>query len=233
MNDITWTPEELTGRTRRHVVQNQDLRVAAVPEALSAFLALRNAAATGGFDLQAISTFRDFDTQVRIWNQKFLGRRPLFDKSGAELTFIELSPSERIRAILSWSALRGASRHHWGTEFDVFDANCAGRSEVQLLPSEVEPGGRFHALHRWLDENSERFGFFRPYDIDRGGVLREPWHLSYRPISEHCLRLLSVDVIRDVLAVAEIEGKDALLTCLPEIYDKYVVNIADTFMQST
>ena len=24
-------------------------------------------------------------------------------------------------AILLWSALPGASRHHWGTDFDVFD----------------------------------------------------------------------------------------------------------------
>jgi LAS superfamily LD-carboxypeptidase LdcB len=220
------TPEELTGRTRRHVVQDHGLRIVATQDATSAFLNLRGAAAADGFDLRAVSTFRDFDTQVRIWNQKFMGQRPLYDKKGVVLSFTDLSLQERVHAILSWSALPGASRHHWGTEFDVFDGNYAEPSQVQLLPTEFEPGGKFHALHRWLDENLERHDFFRPYDVDRGGIFPEPWHLSYRPLSDDCLRLLTVDVIKDALMVAEIEGKDSILTLLPEIYRKYIINIA-------
>ena len=37
--------------------------------------------------------------------------------------------------ILEWSALPGASRHHWGSEFDVFDLAALPEGyRVQLLP---------------------------------------------------------------------------------------------------
>jgi LAS superfamily LD-carboxypeptidase LdcB len=226
VNPAALTPEELTGRSQRHVVHDQDLRIVAAQGALSAFHKLRNAAAVDGFDLRAISSFRDFDTQVRIWNQKFIGQLALYDKKGVELAFADLSLPKRVHAILSWSALPGASRHHWGTEFDVFDGYYAEPSQVQLLPEEFEPGGKFHGLRRWLDANLERHDFFRPYDVDRGGIFPEPWHLSYRPLSDDCLRLLTVDVIKDALTAAEIEGMGSILTLLPEIYRKYVINIA-------
>ncbi|MCB9651596.1 MAG: M15 family metallopeptidase [Deltaproteobacteria bacterium] len=76
-----------------------------------------------------------------------------------------------LRAILNWSALPGGSRHHWGTEMDVVDlAAVPPDYRVRLLPDEVAPGGPFHPLHQWLDENLERFGFFRPYARLQGGM---------------------------------------------------------------
>jgi len=39
----------------------------------------------------------------------------------------------------------------------------------------------------------DQFGFFRPYRQDKGGVAPEPWHLSYKPLSERFLKELSFE----------------------------------------
>ena len=41
---------------------------------------------------------------------------------------------------------------------------------VELLSHEYAPDGIFARLTAWLDANMRRFGFFRPYASDRGGV---------------------------------------------------------------
>ena len=75
---------ELTGRARTHVVQRDDLRAAVHPQALEAFLAMREQAARDGIELAVFSAFRDFDAQLAIWNRKYRGERPLFDLYGVE-----------------------------------------------------------------------------------------------------------------------------------------------------
>ena len=51
-----------------------------------------------------------------------------------------------------FSALPGASRHHWGTDIDVYDANAVSSDYVvQLSLKEVGSGGVFDSLHKWLD----------------------------------------------------------------------------------
>ena len=76
------TDLELTGRTRSHVVQYAAPRFAAQPQAAEAFLSMRAAAQKDGIDMQPFSTFRDFNTQLRIWNHKFAGKKPLYDEYG-------------------------------------------------------------------------------------------------------------------------------------------------------
>ena len=74
-----------------------------------------------------------------------------------------------IDAILTWSALPGASRHHWGSDIDVIDAAALGPgARAQLVAEEFAPGGRFERLNGWLDSNMGRFGFFRPYATVQG-----------------------------------------------------------------
>ena len=46
------------------------------------------------------------------------------------------------RQILRWSALPGGSRHHWGTEIDIFDPDLLPQGQsLQLEPWEYESGG--------------------------------------------------------------------------------------------
>jgi len=49
-------------------------------------IALRAAAQAQGIELAAASSFRDFERQLGIWNDKFLGRRALLDRDGTRWT---------------------------------------------------------------------------------------------------------------------------------------------------
>jgi len=99
------------------------------------FARLREEAAAEGLDIAVFSGFRDFESQAEIWNRKFCGERALFDADGSVLDFHSLSEAERMQCILNWSALPGASRHHWGTDVDVYDrAALPDGYRVKLLP---------------------------------------------------------------------------------------------------
>jgi hypothetical protein len=128
-----------------------------------------------------------------------------------------------VDAILLWSALPGASRHHWGTEIDVVD-RAAGSPGYQprLSAAEFAPGGPYAPLDVWLAANMREFGFFRPYTLDRGGVQPEPWHLSYAPASVPALESLTLDVLFEAVAASSIDGRECVLRRLPEIYQRYV-----------
>ena len=187
---------------------------------------MRAAALADGIDLTAFSGFRDFDRQLAIWNGKFRGERPMQDRAGRPLEPLQLSPRERVAAILWWSALPGSSRHHWGTDFDVKDASALPPGyRFQVVPAEYQPGGPFERLTTWLDAHMHQFGFFRPYDTDRGGVQPEPWHLSYAPLAVRAQRALTLEGMRVVIAEAPIEGRDEILESLQATYENYVQNV--------
>ncbi|MGZ8269330.1 MAG: M15 family metallopeptidase [Burkholderiales bacterium] len=217
---------ELTGRARTHVVQRDELRAALHPEVLEPFLAMKADAAKAGIEIAITSAFRDFDAQTRIWNMKWRGERPLYDQAGLERDRSDLEPQGLLEAILCWSALPGASRHHWGTELDVVDrASMPEGYRVQLVPGETVPGGVFHALHCWLDANMWRYGFFRPYGTFRGGVRPEAWHLSYAPLSTSALRALTPELLQRAIETAELCGKDLVLERLSELHARFVANV--------
>lgn len=219
MNDL-----ELTGRARTHIIELERPRCALHYEVVAAFLAMRDAAQTHGIDLQAVSSFRDFDRQVVLWNRKWQGERPLHDRSGALLEYGALSERQLVDAILCWSAIPGGSRHHWGTDIDVIDAAALPPGyQVQLVPPEYAPGGVFAALTDWLDGHMRSFGFFRPYGSDRGGAGIEPWHLSYAPVAAEALEALSLPVLRAAVAGSPMAGKAAVLDRLPEIYTRFIL----------
>jgi LAS superfamily LD-carboxypeptidase LdcB len=223
---LEFTRDRLTGRTRSHLLELADPPCALHNDAVAPFLAMRAAAAADGIDLTAFSSFRDFDRQLAIWNAKFRGERPIQDRAGRPLDALGLSAADRVTAILWWSALPGASRHHWGTDFDVLDGRAMPDGyKLQVVPAEYRAGGPFHRLTTWLDAHMHVFGFFRPYTNDRGGVQPEPWHLSYAPVARHALAAHSAETLRGVLADCAIEGKDELLAVLERTFTNYVVNV--------
>jgi LAS superfamily LD-carboxypeptidase LdcB len=217
---------ELTGRARTHVVELNQPYCTLHYEVVAAFLSMRDAAAYDGIDLVARSSFRDFDTQVGIWNRKWSGERPLYDRKGQLLERARLSDNETLDAILYWSAIPGGSRHHWGSDIDVIDAAAVPKDyEVQLVPDEYARDGIFANLTHWLDANMKRFGFFRPYRTERGGVSPEPWHLSYAPVSLPALESFSLSMLRQVIETSAISGKAHVLARLPEIYTRFMLTI--------
>ena len=180
---------QLTGLDESHLVTLPDGH-RLQNEAALAFAALQSDARQAGLALAIASAFRPFSRQLSIWNAKAGGTRPVYDDRGHAVPMANLSAVERVHAILRFSALPGTSRHHWGTDLDVYDAAAVPADyQVQLSVQEVAAGGVFDALHHWLDARmaaGASHGFFRPYGEDRGGVAPERWHLSYAPLSVSC-----------------------------------------------
>ena len=220
------TPAELTGRARGHIEELDSPRCALHAQASAPFLRLRAAAAQAGFDLVPQSSYRDFDRQLKIWNAKFNGEAPVNDLSGRPVATLALTPAERVDAILVWSALPGASRHHWGTDLDLIDGNADAQGfKDKLSPEAFAAGGPFARLNRWLDAHAARFGFFRPYQGVRSGVRPEPWHFSFAPVAEKARRSLSKQVLRGAVAAAPLLGKEIVLEHLDALHARYVESI--------
>ena len=211
MSSGTHTPLDalqLTGRSRSHLVELDEPRCTLHAAAVAPFLAMRAAAALDGLQLEPASSFRDFGRQCFIWNAKYRGERPLLDRAGRALDVAALSPAERVDAILAWSALPGASRHHWGTDLDVYDlAALPEGARPELVPAEYAQGGPFARLDAWLGAHAHEYGFYRPYMTERGGVGVEPWHISFAPVAEACARALDAATLRAAIDCAAVEGR--------------------------
>lgn len=227
------SPLTLVGQHDAHLTHDTDedgVGARLHVEALAPFLRLRDAAREAGFDLRVHSAFRSFERQAWIWNRKARGELAVLDSAAQPLDIASLSPRELALAILRWSALPGASRHHWGTDLDVYDAATTPEGyEIQLIPAEVDPGGMHGALHAWLDAriaSGTAFGFYRPYDADRGGVAPERWHLSYAPVAMEYLQSLTPALLRQAVADADLMLKDVVLDQLEEIHARFVVNVS-------
>lgn len=194
--------------------------------ALPAFLAMQGAAADAGIDCQLISSYRDFDRQLSIWNRKWRGELPLYSPAGELLTFTSLSDEDKLHAILTWSAMPGGSRHHWGTDIDVYDKvsvdACGGN--LDLVDSEYCSGGPCYALAQWLELHAETYGFTRPFLINRGGVARELWHLSHKASAREFELQRNPEQLFNTLKAANIEGKACLLANFDALYPRYVLN---------
>lgn len=223
---IRFSAQELTGRSRGHIVELTDPRCSLHHAVVQPFLRLRAAAAAAGIDLVPVSSFRDFERQLAIWNGKHRGERELRAADGSLLDARALDDDARVAAILHWSALPGASRHHWGTDMDVIDANAVPAGyQPQLVTEEYASGGVFAGLDRWLAQNAAAHGFYRPYTTWRGGVQPEPWHLSYAPVADCALAAFSIDTLRGALDAADLEARAAVERRLPEILKRYVRNV--------
>ena len=217
---------QLTGRDRGHLVGLEDPRCMLHAAAVRPFLAMREAAARAGFDLVPVSSFRDFGRQRAIWNAKFRGERRALDRSGRPLDILTLDAGARVETILLWSALPGASRHHWGSDVDVADGKAMASGYAPKLElDDYRRGGPFAALSAWLGANMRRFGFYRPYTRRGRGVQPEPWHLSYAPVAKPALAKMSVRLLAEAIRGSDVEGEAEILARLPAIRERYLLDV--------
>ncbi|MNM40048.1 D-alanyl-D-alanine carboxypeptidase [compost metagenome] len=218
------TQDQLLGLDESHLilVGRGPHRLTAATAA--AFNDMQVAAAYEGFNLQAASSWRSFERQLAIWNGKWRGERPLLDADNQPLDALQLDDMERLHAILRWSALPGTSRHHWGTDLDIYDPDSLPvGTRLALEPWEYEAGGWFADLGEWLGDHMTDFGFFLPYakPLDAAqGVAYEPWHISFALESGE--QRLDPDALALCLQQADIEGKACILAHLDEILARYV-----------
>ena len=222
--------EIITGSTETHLVlldkhqaiaENQFIH----KQVLQPFIDLQRAAQKAGFDLKICSGFRSFDRQLLIWNGKASGMRPIMDPFGKPINIQNLSSWQKIQAILRWSALPGASRHHWGTDFDIYDAKAMPEDyQIQLSPAEVQGNGIFAPMHDWLDDylGSQQTGFYRPYKFDKGGIAPERWHLSYRPVADQYAEQLNSEMLCAKIKNSNLMLLDVVLEHLDDIFLRYI-----------
>ena len=160
---------------------------------------MRKAALLDGIKIKVVSGFRDFERQKQIWNRKFK----------KFTTENNLSDLDAIKEIIRFSTIPGTSRHHWGTEIDVIDEDFKNEKNL-LISKKYEEGGIFEKLKKWMDNNSQNFGFYLTYDnnINRKGFEYEPWHYSYLPESKRYLKsFLKIDIV-EIISKVDIEGKE-------------------------
>ncbi|MGL4830119.1 MAG: M15 family metallopeptidase [Vibrio sp.] len=222
------TAEQLTGQTDTHLqsvlVGQKAFQIH--PQVSADLLALREAAFHAGFNLCIASGFRSFERQLSIWNQKMTGQKPILDEQSQPLEIATLSEKEKVLAILRWSALPGTSRHHWGTDFDVYDRDALPENTRLLLEPWEYLSGHQNKFYQWLSANLEQFGFFLPYQHGQG-VGFEPWHISHKQTAQQCLNQLSESLLSEQLAQVSLEGKTAIQAMLPEIYQRFITNICE------
>jgi LAS superfamily LD-carboxypeptidase LdcB len=149
----------------------------------------------------------------------------VLDQFGQPIDINSLSDEEKVFAILRWSALPGASRHHWGTDLDVYDAsNITADYNLQLTVEETQGDGPFAQFHQWLSQELQQNprGFYRPYVAGVGGIAPEPWHLSYAPIAKPASMQLTEELLCEQIQISDIALKNTILQNLGDIYAQYV-----------
>jgi len=164
-------------------------------EAHIAFKKMQAEALKSNIKIGAVSSYRSYNHQKQIWERKY--------KSNQSKGFSTL---ENINKIIEYSTIPGTSRHHWGTDIDIYQTNVKQPNGV-LQAKNFHGNGTFCKLKEWMDKNSERFGFYLVYtDLPkRKGFKYEPWHYSYKPLSQKYLKAYRK------LNILEIIKKDKLL----------------------
>lgn len=145
--------------------------------ALAAWLDMFAEAEKAGISLQIISSFRSFERQREIWENKWFGRTAV---QGLYLDKTHYSDTEKALLILKYSAMPGTSRHHWGVDMDI-----------NSVEDEYFEQGRGADEFEWLEKNAGRFGFARPYtdkSAGRSGYEEEKWHWSFMELSRPMLK---------------------------------------------
>jgi len=141
-------------------------------EAFQAFQQMAEAAKNDGVHLYIISATRNFESQKKIWDNKWNGQTKV---EGKNLTTIS-DLKERARLILQYSSMPGTSRHHWGTDIDL-----------NTLDNNYFLTGEGLKIYQWLSAHAGKFGFCQPYTAKasgRTGYEEEKWHWSYLPLSK-------------------------------------------------
>ncbi|MCW8864932.1 MAG: M15 family metallopeptidase [Colwellia sp.] len=223
---------QLLGLTDSHIhyfAQNPQFpqkKVGVHKRMLPAFQALVAKAKELGITIEIASGFRSFERQLLIWNNKFTGKTAIKNIQGETLAFDKLSSWELIQAILLYSALPGGSRHHWGCDIDIYAPNLLSQDQqLQLEPWEYEQDGPMAKLSSFLAKEAQLLGFYFPYDCYRGGIAKEPWHLSYAPLANQYQQAFDIKKLNQCVGKADIKGKQTIITNLDKIVEQFIVNI--------
>ncbi len=205
-NHLDYSTEELMGKANIELFgEGINLR----EEAYESFLEMKKAAYSDGFDIKIVSSYRDYYRQRSIWERKYLR---FTEEQG-------MAPLDAIDKIIEYSTIPGTSRHHWGTDIDIIDGYPKVNGDV-LVPEKFEADGPYEGLKLWMDEHSEKYGFYLTYTNNprRRGFKYEPWHYSYAPISISMLTAYRKLNILKLLQKEEFIGSEHFTTGFIKTY---------------
>lgn len=165
-------------------------------ETKNALEEMKRAAVTEGIHIEVVSAYRSFERQKEIFEAKY-----------EQYTSQGFTPAQSITKIIEYSTIPGTSRHHWGTDLDLIDANAVRPKNV-LQPEHFHGKGPFCKLKEWMDLHSETYGFYEVYTDNplRKGFKYEPWHFSYAPVSRPMLAEYRLLNIKSILLEEKIKG---------------------------
>lgn len=173
-------------------------------ETLSAFIKMAEAASKDKINLKIASATRNFEYQKNLWNNKWSGVTPV---EGKNLFKSIPNKLKRFKKILEYSAVPGTSRHHWGTDIDINDAN------PKYFKTE-----KGEDVYEWLSKNAPSYGFCQPY-TQKGtarptGYNEEKWHWSYLPLAKTFTKqyknLIKENDINNFLGEENVTGEDLI-----------------------
>ncbi|MGC4022289.1 MAG: M15 family metallopeptidase [Cyclobacteriaceae bacterium] len=179
-------------------------------ETFEAFKKMAESAKKDSITLFIVSATRNFDYQKKIWDDKWTGKVKVKEKNLSTVSDL----TERTKKILLFSAMPGTSRHHWGTDIDI--------NEAEEEYFESREGKK---AYQWLTTHASEFGFCQPYTSKhngRTGYEEEKWHWSYMPLSKKFLEEYTKQI-----SYSDINGFSGSETAENiQVIEKYVKGIA-------
>jgi len=217
---------ELTGMTQDHLIFHKDLNCHIHKKIFQPLSDLATHLEKNQFKLHIVSSFRSYEHQKRIWEEKVSGKRILLDEFELPVDVKKIGPTNLLFSILNWSMIPGFSRHHLGSDLDVCDTRkLAPDYQIKLTNEECAAEGPFHKFHAFLDElieNDECYGFFRPYTGLSRGVKPERWHLSHQEVSNSYLSQLSLEVFTNFIDHSDLSLKKEILDHAEIIFNQFI-----------
>lgn len=195
---------QLTGRGGFQLTKDPILQA----PVYEAFLKLKAAGQKAGFNPYIVSGYRPFQRQFTIFENKF----NRYVKAGH-------TAQEALMRTIEYSTIPGSSRHHWGTDFDIVDANKP-MPQDPLLEEHFHGNGIYADFKLWLDEHANSFGFYEVYTNkpNRKGFYYEPWHFSYKPIAVPMLHAYQKLSFEQAIDLNNLSAKSVMS---PEFLDRY------------
>ncbi len=206
-NEVTKGDLFLTGKNDL----KETLKSGLLPEAYLRFKQMQNDAKKEGVEIQIISSYRSYQKQKDIWNNKY---NKNFEN--------EIFGVKNINRIIQYSTLPGTSRHHWGTDIDIIDKRFVPKGDL-LIEKNYSENGIYSQLFSWMKKNSKKYGFYLVYDDSpkRKGFKFEPWHYSYKPLSVIFLRrFIQGDLLFKITQDSSLLGRQFIDNSFLESYLK-------------
>ena len=182
-------------------------------DALAAYEEMAAAAKMAGHKLVIRSAARNFNYQRSIWEAKWSGKRIL--SSGINAAKDISDPALRAKEIMKYSAMPGASRHHWGTDIDL-----------NAFDNAYFESGKGKDIYEWLMAHANTYGYYLVYtakgDDRPTGYEEEKWHWTYKPISKY-LTAFAREQLQDS-TLTNFSGSETAPSL--EVVKNYVLGIA-------